>query len=71
LCPNGFLSEKLKIGKFKIDLQWPKDKYKRDLLKYKKLLKNLVLDYFKNKKKQNYYKDFLPKVAEFIKSKTL
>ena len=70
LCPKGFLSEKLKIGKFKIS-KYRGDKHYETLFKYKKLLQKIVSDYFKNKEKQNYWEDFLPKVAAFIKKKRL
>lgn len=68
LCPHGVLSKTLKIGKFFIRKK-PRDRYEKELINYQRLLKNLLIDYFKNKKDQNYWNDFLPKIADFIKKK--
>ncbi len=66
LCPHGFLSEKLKIGKFFIP-QSAKNNYEAELFKKQILLKELVLEYFKSKKHRDYRNDFLPKIASVIK----
>ncbi len=66
LCPHGFLSEKLKFGKFLIH-EYRGDKYQEELFRYQKLLQDLVGSYFRNKKQVNYWNNFLPEVVKFVK----
>jgi hypothetical protein len=67
LCPEGLLTQKLKIGKCK-NYKPLNDIYQKKLYEYKKMLKKIVSNYFYNKEKRNYWNDFLLEVAEIIKN---
>lgn len=67
LAPNGFLSETIRLSKFKLEPWHKPDKYKIKLAKFKRKLAKIVKNYFENKKGRNYYKDFLPQVAKVLK----